>query len=106
MSISKINSAEIANGLLLRVFAYFCGLFAYFCRFFAYVFVCGLEHLGINTLHFYHTTEQMQYVFVVRGRSGGPCLNGGAGEQEQYLTIDSVCAYLTLNVVPQASLMV
>ena len=81
----KTKSAEIANCLLLWVFAYFCGLFAYFCVFFCVHFVCGLEHLGIKTLQCLQYDGKVACIFVIRGRSVGPCLNSGADEQEQYI---------------------
>ena len=68
MSMSKTKSTEIANCLLLSVFAYFCGLCAYFEGFLR-KFVCGLHNLGINTLQF------LPY--------DGKSCSGGAGEQEQ-----------------------
>ena len=73
MSMSKTKSTEIANCLLLSVFAYFCGLCAYFEGFLR-KFVSGLHNLGINTLEFLHVftirREKLQCTFFIAGHAG------------------------------------
>ena len=84
-TVFKTKSAEIANCLLLWVFAYFCGLFAYFCIFFAYILFVVWSIWGSTHCNVYNTTEKVACIFVIRGRSVGPCLNSGADEQERYI---------------------
>ena len=70
--------------------AYFCGcvplrmiciLWGYYCI----RFVCGLEHLGINTLR----SEKLQCAFVT-GRALG-CLNGVVSRNNRYILRVCVC---------------
>ena len=110
--------------------AYFCGflrIFADYLRtfafFFAYILFVVWSIWGSTNCNVYNTTEKVACIFVIRGRSVGPCLNSGADEQEQYILCVCVCICskklqnmlvslihgtefidLTLNVVPQAIL--
>ena len=80
----KVQKLQIAY---FCVFAYFCGLFAYFCIFFAYILFVVWSIWGSTHCNVYNTTEKVACIFVIRGRSVGPCLNSGA-------EIYSVCAYV------------
>ena len=104
--------------------AYFCGflrIFADYLRtfafFFAYVLFVVWSMWGSTHCNVYSTTEKVACIFVIRGRSVGPCLNSGADEQEQYILCckkmqnmlvslihGTEFIDLTLNVVPQAIL--
>ena len=80
----KTKSAEIANSLLLRVFAYFCGLFAHFCFFLLRSNAFGDQHYNSIFDNFCNTKEQVAVFFVIRGRLGGT-LNGGSGDQDKFI---------------------
>ena len=84
---SIVQNKKCRNCKLLT-FVGFCVFLRIICvllRFFCVRFVCGLEHVGINTLQCLQYDGKVACIFVIRGRSVGPCLNSGADEQEQYI---------------------
>ena len=85
----KTKSAEIANCLLLWVFDGFCVFLRIICVllffFFAYIVFVVWSIWGSTHCNVYNTTEKVACIFVIRGRSVGPCLNSGVDEQEQYI---------------------
>ena len=114
----KVQKLQIAY---FCVFAYFCGLFAYFCIFFAYILFVVWSIWGSTHCNVYNTTEKVACIFVIRGRSVGPCLNRGARMSRNNIFCVCICSKklqnmlvslihgtefidLTLNVVPQAIL--
>ena len=75
----------VENRIFVGYLAYFCGLCAYFCVFFAYILFLVWSIWGSTHCNVYNTTEKVACIFVIRGRSVGPCLNSGADEQQQYI---------------------
>ena len=77
----KTKSAEIANCLLLRIFAYFCGLFVHFCVFFFRTFYLWFDAFGdqhYNSIfdNFCNTKEKVAVFFVIRGSLAGRSMVG------------------------------
>ena len=79
----KVQKLQIAYFCgFLRIFADYLRTFAFF---FAYVLFVVWSMWGSTHCNVYNTTEKVACIFVIRGRSVGPCLNSGADEQEQYI---------------------